>query len=100
MSNLASVYSNQGRWKEAEELQMQVMQTRKRVLGDEHPDTLLSMHNLAFTLQSQARRQEALALMETCFQSRQHVLGKQHSHTQLSLATLNGWRAECSDENP
>jgi hypothetical protein len=24
-----------------------VMQTRKRVLGDEHPDTLLAMHNLA-----------------------------------------------------
>jgi hypothetical protein len=100
MNNLALTYRNQGRWKEMEELGVQVMQTMKRVLGDEHPDTLTSMHNFAFTLQSQARREEALALMETCFQSRQQVLGKQHYDTQLSLGTLNSWRAERSDENP
>ena len=33
MANLASTYRNQGRWKEAEELEVQVMETRKRVLG-------------------------------------------------------------------
>ena len=32
MANLASTYWNQGRWKEAEELFVQVMETRKRVL--------------------------------------------------------------------
>jgi hypothetical protein len=47
MGNLASTYRNQGRWKEAEELEVQVMETRKRVLGQEHPDTLTSMGNLA-----------------------------------------------------
>ena len=71
------------------------METRKRVLGDEHPDTLTSMHNLAFTLQSQARHEEALALMERCFQLREQVLGEQHPDTQSSLNTLNDWRAEC-----
>jgi len=40
MDNLALTYRNQGRWKEAEELQMQVLQTRKRLLGEEHPDSL------------------------------------------------------------
>ncbi|KAI1554711.1 kinesin light chain, partial [Pyrenophora tritici-repentis] len=50
MANLASTYRNQGRWKEAEQLEVQVMQARKRVLGDEHPDKMTSMHNLAFTL--------------------------------------------------
>jgi tetratricopeptide (TPR) repeat protein len=49
MANLASTYSNQGRWKEAEELEVQVMETRKRVLGQKHPDTLTSMANLAST---------------------------------------------------
>jgi hypothetical protein len=52
MANLASTYINQGRWKEAEELEVQVMETSSRVLGDEHPNTLTSMANLAFTLQS------------------------------------------------
>ena len=33
MNNLASTYWNQGRWKEAEELNVQVRETRKRVLG-------------------------------------------------------------------
>jgi hypothetical protein len=99
MANLASTYWNQGRWKEAEELQVQVMETRKRVLTDEHPDTLTSMHNLALTLQSQARHEEALALIERCFQSRQQVLGEQHHDTQSSLNTLNIWRAESSNKN-
>ena len=34
---------------------MQVMETRKRVLGDEHPDTLTSMANLAATYRNQGR---------------------------------------------
>jgi hypothetical protein len=71
------------------------MQTRKRVLTDEHPHTLLSMHNLAFTLQSQARHEEALALMERCSQLREQVLGEQHPDTQSSLNMLSDWRAEC-----
>ena len=32
MANLASTYWNQGRWKEAEELEIRVMETNKRVL--------------------------------------------------------------------
>jgi Tetratricopeptide repeat len=43
------IYSNQGRWKEAEELEMQVIEKRKRVLGAEHLDTLTSIGNLAST---------------------------------------------------
>ncbi|KAF5512206.1 Kinesin light chain 3 [Colletotrichum aenigma] len=39
-ANLASTYRKQGRWKEAEELEVRVMETRKRVLGEEHSDTL------------------------------------------------------------
>jgi len=33
IANLASTYRNQGRWKEAEELEVKVMETRRRVLG-------------------------------------------------------------------
>jgi hypothetical protein len=49
IANLASTYRNQGRWKEAEELDVQVMEIRKRVLGQEHLDTLTSMADLAST---------------------------------------------------
>ena len=37
MANLASTFWSQGRWKEAEELEVQVMETSLRVLGQEHP---------------------------------------------------------------
>jgi hypothetical protein len=45
----AMALDSDGRWKEAEELFVQVMETRKRVLGEEHPSTLTSMANLAST---------------------------------------------------
>ena len=48
-NTISGVYYKEGRWKEAEELVVQVMETRKRVLGEEHPDTLSSMANLAST---------------------------------------------------
>jgi hypothetical protein len=73
---------------------VQVLQTMKRVLTDEHPDTLVSMHNLAFTLQSQARHEEALALMKRCFQLRELVLSEEHPDTQSSFNMLSNWRPE------
>jgi hypothetical protein len=38
MANLALTYWNQGQWKEAKVLGVLVMETMKRVLGEEHPD--------------------------------------------------------------
>jgi hypothetical protein len=60
MANLESTFWNQGRWKEAEELEVQVIETRKRVLGEEHPSTLNAISNLAFTLNSQNRNKDAI----------------------------------------
>jgi hypothetical protein len=62
MANLASTYRSQGRWKEAEELEVQVMETSARVLGAEHPDTLTSMNNLAFTLKGQGQDQHVITI--------------------------------------
>jgi hypothetical protein len=55
MNNLALTFGNQGRWNEAEKLHVVVMETTKRVLGDEHPDTLSSIANLASTFRNQGR---------------------------------------------
>jgi len=59
IANLASTYRNQGRWTEAEKLQVQVMETSKKVLGDEHPSTSTSIANLALTYWNQRRWTEA-----------------------------------------
>jgi hypothetical protein len=49
-----ALYSD-GQYKAAGELEVQVIETTKRVLGDEHPDTLTSMANLAATYRNQGR---------------------------------------------
>ena len=46
MDSLASTYWNQRRWAEAEELEIQVMETSRKVFGEEHPSTLTKMANL------------------------------------------------------
>ena len=55
MNNLASIYRNQERWKEAEELQLRAMETRKRALGKELPQTLTSINNLALIYWARGR---------------------------------------------
>jgi len=49
VANLTSTFWSQGRWKEAEELEVQVIEISARVLGAEHLNTLRSMANLALT---------------------------------------------------
>jgi tetratricopeptide (TPR) repeat protein len=77
-----------GRYEEAEELGEQVMQTRKRVLGDEHPDTLTSMANLSSTFRKQGRWKEAEELEVEVMQAMKRVLGDEHSDTLLSIGNL------------
>jgi hypothetical protein len=67
---------------------MQVMQTKKRVLGDEHPDTLNSMHDLAGTYASQGRWKEAEELQVQAMQTRKRVLSDEHPDTLKSIISL------------
>ena len=80
-----ATYGKQGRWKEAEELDVQVMETKTRVLGAEYPDTLTSMNNLAFTWKGQGRVAEDIKLMEKCVQLQALVLGADHPHNTCSF---------------
>ncbi|QKX61690.1 uncharacterized protein TRUGW13939_08845 [Talaromyces rugulosus] len=71
---LADVYRFEGRWEEAEKLEVQVMKTHKTKLGADHPSTLTSMANLASTYRDQGRWDEAekleVQVMETGFLNR------------------------------
>jgi Tetratricopeptide repeat len=72
-------YWNQGRRREAEELQAKEFEICQKVLGEEHPDTLTSMANLAFIFKGQGRNEEAMALMKDCTRMRKQVLGSRPS---------------------
>jgi len=66
----------------------------KRVLVQEHPDTLISMNNLAFMWKALRRDNEALELIENPLQLRKQRLGPDHSGTISSLEALNEWQME------
>ena len=85
-ARLRSVYVDGGRWKEAEKLEVLVMETSKRVLGEEHPDTLTSMGNLALTYWNQGRWKEAEVLEVSVMEMRKRVLGEEHPSTVTSIA--------------
>ena len=87
-TNYGLVFYEAGYWNEAEQLQIRVSETRKRVLGEEHPDTLISMGNLMSTYWSQGRWKEAEQLGVQVLETRKRVLGEEHPHTLASMGNL------------
>ena len=59
VNNLALLYNHQERYDDAEPLYLETLEIRKRLLGDDHPDTLISMSALAKGLSQQGRLDEA-----------------------------------------
>jgi hypothetical protein len=71
---------------------MQVLDARKRILGKEHPNTLISMANLAFALIDIEKREETKALHRTALEIRLKILGEEHPDTLISLEFENSFR--------
>ncbi len=63
--SLAAVYAKQERYDDAEPRLVQVIEVRKRVLVEEHPETLISMSLLAQVYVKQSRMDEARPLVGT-----------------------------------
>ncbi|KAF2995197.1 hypothetical protein E8E13_000675 [Curvularia kusanoi] len=82
-----ALYSN-GQYKAAEELDVQVMEARKRALGDEHPDTLYSIDDLALTYLKQGRWDKAEELQVQVIEASKRVLSDEHPDTLVSINNL------------
>ena len=87
-ANFALVLGENGDWNSAEELGVQVMEMRKRLLGAEHPFTLSSMGNLAKTYSDQGRWIEAEHLHGQVMEMMKKLLGAEHPHTLISMGNL------------
>jgi hypothetical protein len=60
----------------------------RRVLGNDHPDTLRSAHNLAVSLRALGEHEQARELGEDTLSRRRRVLGDDHPDTLLSAHNL------------
>jgi hypothetical protein len=87
-TNFRLVLSESGYWKEVEEIQIQVMETSKRVLGAEHPCTLKAMGSLASTFRNQGRWKEAEEIDIQVMETRKRVLGIEHPDTLIAMGNL------------
>lgn len=79
-----ALYSD-GRYKGAEELFVQVMETRRRTLGHEHPHTLTSVSNLRSVLESQDKYKKVERMHRRALEGYEKALGHEHPNTLTCL---------------
>jgi serine/threonine-protein kinase len=88
MATIGNVYFNLGLFAEAEQQAKRALETRRRVLGREHPSTLQSMTSLANAYSRQHRQADAEALYREAVEIQKRVLGPEHPSTLMSMNGL------------
>ncbi|KAL1965117.1 hypothetical protein VTN77DRAFT_6030 [Rasamsonia byssochlamydoides] len=79
---------SQGRYKEAEELDILVLEAKKKEVGLEHMETVECMSYLASTYEEQGRWAEAEELDRQVVELRKKLLGPEHLDTLTSISAL------------
>jgi tetratricopeptide (TPR) repeat protein len=99
LTRMGRYYWEQGQSDEAEGLEIQVLELRKAVLGEKHPDTVEAMANLALTWWQQGRSDAAEELQTQVLELRKAVLEEKHPDTITAMASLalTWWQQGRSD---
>ncbi|MCB9846086.1 MAG: tetratricopeptide repeat protein [Phycisphaeraceae bacterium] len=84
------VYRLLALYPQAEPHTTKASEIRTRLLGEEHPDTLASMHELGLLYAEQGRYSEAESRLKKALELRTRVLGEEH-HDTLSGMTDLAW---------
>jgi serine/threonine protein kinase len=95
MHVMATVYVNLGLYSQAQTLFRRAFEIRRKVLGPEHPDTLVSMDGLARTLDVEGHYAEAEELLRQSLDIERRVLGPEHPD---ALMSMNGLANTLADE--
>jgi hypothetical protein len=90
----------QGKHAEAELIHREVLGTRRRVLGEEHPNTLTSASNLALSLSHQVKHAEADEMLQATLAACRRVLGSAHPNTLATAECLESVRSELRTKQP
>jgi serine/threonine protein kinase/tetratricopeptide (TPR) repeat protein len=84
-SVVGEVYHALGLYRQAEEHLPVALESRKRVLGEEHPSTLNATVDLANLYSAQGRYAEAEPLYQQTLEMQKRVLGEEHPSTLSSM---------------
>jgi Tetratricopeptide repeat len=78
-----------GKYEEAVVMKREVVEKRKRILGDEHPKTISAEANLAITLGELGKREEAVVMKREVVEKRKPILGDGHPDTIRAMHNLS-----------
>ena len=87
-NNFKFVMEEIGDWNNAEQLAMQILSMRKKLLGEKHTDTLTSMGSLARTYYHQGKLSEAEQLEIQILHMRKKLLVAEHPDILTSMANI------------
>ena len=79
----ANLYA-QGKYAEAGPLFQKALDIRRKVLGEDHPDTAWSYNNVAYNLNAQGKYAEAGPLFQKALDIFRRLLGEGHPDTAAS----------------
>ena len=85
---IADRYMDLAMFAEALPLQESALATRRKVLGDDHIDTLSSINNMGVLLQWWGKLSEAEPYLRECLERKRRVLGDDHRETIAAIANM------------
>ena len=85
---MRSVHQNQGRVVDAARLQKVMLEKSRRLLGDDHPNTLSTMNYVVSTYNSRGRMAEAGRIHDEMLEKTRWILGNDHLDTLMTMSNL------------
>ncbi|MBS0191964.1 MAG: tetratricopeptide repeat protein [Phycisphaerales bacterium] len=85
---IADRYGDLSMYAEAFPLQESALATRRRLLGNDHPETLTSINNMAILLQWWGKLKEAEPYLRECLERKRRVYGDDKEETIIAIANL------------
>ena len=77
-----------------------VLILRKNKLGEDHPETLSSMHNLVIQYSEAGQRAEAVEMSESVLRLQNDMIGEDHPETLISAKLLAYLQEGMNKESP
>lgn len=93
LNNLATIYADQQQWDKAEPIHRRALDIRRRLLGNDHPQTVMSINNFGWMLYrgaegKPAKLAEAESLLREALATNEKLLGPDHPDLALNLNNL------------
>jgi eukaryotic-like serine/threonine-protein kinase len=87
-NTIGVTYLAMGQYSKAMPHLAEPLETRRRILGDEHPDTLTSIGNMGVALDGLGKYDEAMPYYTEALETRRRVLGDEHPDTLDSINNM------------